>query len=203
MRKILHSPGFSMIEMLAALGIFSLLMGSIVTVYVVSFRTKDTTFEQLLTQSEGRQAVLTFINDIRRANYSSIGAYPLQKAGTSSILFYSDIDGDTLRERIRYYTSSTILMRAVVKAQGTPLSYPTSSEVVTAVAHSLGNTSSVFYYYGQDYTGAATNTPLANPVDVMAVRLVEIRLVLDRDPFRSPVPLRVQTKTEIRNLKSN
>ncbi len=195
--------GFSLIEVLVAIGIFALLVASITAIFLNSTRAKDIIFEQLLTQSEGRRAVINFINDVRRANYSSIGAYPLQTAGTSTIVFYSDIDGDTLRERIRYFTSSTILERGVIKPTGTPLSYPTSSEVVTAVAHSVANTSSVFYYYDQNYAGASTSTPLSQPVNVMAVRLVEIRLVLERDPFKSPVPLYVQTKTEIRNLKSN
>ncbi len=195
--------GFSLIEVLVATGIFALLITSIITIYLNSNRTKDIVFEQLITQSEGRQAVQTFINDVRRSTYSSIGAYPIQTANTSSIVFYSDIDGDTMRERIRYFVSSTILQRGIIKATGAPLTYATSSEVITQVAHSVANTSSLFYYYDQNYIGASTSTPLAQPVDVTAIRLIEIRLILERNPLKSPVPLYVQTKTEIRNLKNN
>lgn len=190
-------------EMLVSLGIFMLMIGSIMAVYLNSNKFKVIVFEQLLTQAEGRAAVRNFINDVRRANYSSIGAYPLQTAGTSTIVFYSDIDGDSLRERIRYFTSSTILYRGTIKPIGTPISYPTSSEIIIPMAHSVVNTSSLFYYYDQNYAGGATSTPLTQPVTTTLVRLVEIRLVIERDPYKSPMPLYVQTKTEIRNLKSN
>lgn len=204
MRKIVHTRrGFSLVEMLVAVGIFMLLIGTIMTIYLSSNKFKGIVFEQLLTQAEGRRAVRNFINDIRRANYSSIGAYPLQTAGTSTIIFYSDVDGDSLRERVRYFTSSTILERGIIKPIGTPLSYPTTTEIITEMAHSVANTSSVFYYYDQNYAGSSTSSPLTQPVTTTEVRLVEIRLVIERDPYKSPVPLYVQTKTEIRNLKGN
>lgn len=198
-----NARGFSLVEVLVASGIFALLIGSIMTVFLNSLRFKDIIFEQLETQSEGRRAVQDFINDIRRANYSSIGAYPLLTVGTTTIIFYSDIDGDTYRDRVRYFLSNGVLARGIIAPTGTPLSYPTSSEIVTEVAHSVINTSSIFYYYDQNYSGAATNTPLAQPVVANAVRLVEIKLTIEKDPNKSPVPLYVQTKTEIRNLKSN
>jgi len=197
--------GFTIIELIVAISIFTLLIGSIIAVYLNSFRAKDVIFEQLLTQSEGRRAVLQFINDVRRADYSSIGSYPIVSAGTSTIVFYSDVDRDTYREKVRYFISSTILYRGLIKPTGTPFTYPTSSEIIGAVAHSIANspTNSVFYYYDQNYTGSATSTALTQPVTTTAVRLVEIRLTIERDPFKSPVPLYVQTKTEIRNLKAN
>ncbi len=203
MTKLSANKGFTLIEVLVGMGIFMLTIGSIMAVYLNSTRFQTVVFEQLLTQAEGRAAVRNFINDVRRANYSSIGAYPVQTAGTSTIVFYSDINGDTMRERVRYFTSSTVLMRGVITATGTPLTYPTSSEKILPVAHSIANTSSLFYYYDQNYTGASTNTPMATPVTTTNVRVVEIRLIIERDPYKSPLPLYVQTKTEIRSLKGN
>lgn len=204
--KILHDHrGVSLIEVLVAISIFAILMVGITALYLSSVRTKDIVYEQLLTQSEGRRAVQNFINDVRRATYSSIGAYPVQTAGTSTIIFYSDIDADTYRERIRYFVATGTLKRGVTRVSGTPLTYVTSTEVITEMAHSIVTppTTSVFYYYDQNYTGSATSTPLSQPVNISNVRLVEIRLIIERDPFKSPTPLYVQTKTEIRNLKSN
>lgn len=202
---MLNERGISLIEVLVGISMFALLLVGITALYLSSVREKDIVFEQLLTQSEGRRAVQNFINDVRRATYSSIGAYPLQTAGTSTIIFYSDIDADTYRERIRYFVATGTLKRGVTRATGSPLTYVTSTEVITEMAHSIvtSPTGSIFYYYDQNYTGGATSTPLTQPVNVSTVRLVEIRLTIERDPFKSPVPLYVQTKTEIRNLKSN
>lgn len=197
----LNNLGMSIIEMIVAMGIFCLIIGSIMAVYMGTNRYRVIIFEQLQTQAEGRRAVQDFINDVRRANYSSIGAYPIATAGTTTIVFYSDIDGDTFRERVRYFLASGTLRKGVIRPSGTPLTYVTSSEIITDETHSVANTSSIFFYYNQNYTG--TSTPLVQPVTTTDVRLVEIRLVIERDPNKSPVPLYVQTKTAIRNLKSN
>jgi prepilin-type N-terminal cleavage/methylation domain-containing protein len=193
--------GFSVIEVLAAVFVFGLISAGIMTVYMSTSKYRQIIFDQLAGQAEGRKAVQDFINDIRTANYSSTGAYPLVNANTSSIIFYSDVDGDTFRERVRYFLASSTLKRGLIKPAGTPLAYVTSSEILTDEVHDVFNTSSVFYYYDQNYTG--TSTPLTQPVNVSNVRLIEIRLRIEKDPIKSPVPLYVQTKTEIRNLKAN
>ncbi len=204
MARLIHdNRGLSLVEVVVSIGIFTLIIGAVMGLYSNSVRTKDIVYDQLLTQSEGRRAVTRFIDDVRSANYSSIGAYPIQTAGTSTITFYSDIDGDTYRERVRYFMATGTLKRGITRVSGIPLAYVTSTEVITELAHSIINTSSIFYYYDQNYNGGPTSTALAQPVNTTAVRVVEIRLVIERDPFKSPLPLYVQTKTEIRNLKNN
>lgn len=198
-----NNDGFSLVEVLIAMGIFSLIIGSIMAVFLGALRAKDIIFEQLRVQSEARAEAQNFIDEIRRANYSSIGAYPIEAAGTSTIIFYSDIDRDTFRERVRYWLSGTTLKKGVIKPAGTPLSYPPASEVITDAVHDVINTSSIFYYYDQNYNGGATSTALAQPVDVTAVRMAGIELKIEKDINKSPTPLYVETKTEIRNLKNN
>ena len=42
--------------------------------------------------------------DVRSIGPSANGSYPIESASDSSIVFYSDIDGDTIFERVRYYS---------------------------------------------------------------------------------------------------
>ncbi len=206
MRKYLkNNSGFTLLEVLAALEIFILIFAVAVGIFMSSYNANTIVFEQLLTQSEGRRAVQDFMDEARRANYSSIGAYPIAAAGTSTLIFYSDVNGDTFKERVRYFLAGAILKKGIIIPTGTPLVYVTSSETLTEVAHSVTNpaTSSIFYYYDQNFDGMSTSTPLSQPVTTTAVRMIELRLILEKDGGRSPVPLTAQGKAAIRNMKSN
>lgn len=193
--------GLSLIEVIVAVGIFLLVVGSIVEVFLFSFRSKDIVFEQLAAQGQGRKVVQDFINELRSATYSSIGAYPLSQASSTQITFYSNIDSDSQVEKIRYFLSSSTLKRGVTEPSGNPLTYADLNESTAILVESVNTSSTIFKYYDQNYAGDGNS--LAQPVSVSDVRMVELILTLDRDPFKSPVPIQIQAKTTIRNLKSN
>lgn len=204
--KILRKKfsGATVLEVVVAVGIFSMVVFSMTAILFSSFKMRDVIWEQLSTQNEGRRIVQDFVNELRSANYSSIGAYPLESASTSSIVFYSNIDTDSWRERVRYFLSGTTLSKGITKPTSTPLRYATTTdEVITEIVHDIANGTStpVFYYYGQDYAG--TSTPMTYPVDVSDVRVVGIKLTLEENPRLSPAPFTIETKASIRNLKSN
>ncbi len=193
--------GISMIEVIVAIGIFLLVIGAIIEVFLFSFRSKDIIFEQLAAQGQGRRVVQDFINELRSATYSSIGAYPISQASSTQITFYSNIDKDSNVEKIRYFLSSTTLQRGVTEPSGNPLTYVTSSEITATLVESVNTSSTIFKYYDQSYAGSGSS--LTQPLSISDVRMVELILTLDRDPFKSPVPIQVQAKTALRNLKSN
>ena len=159
--------GFTLIEAVVAISIFALLITGIMDLYLWSMHGRDVVWEQLKTQSEGRKVVQDFINEIRRATGSSIGANPIEVAESHQVIFYSNIDLDSWRERVRYFLDSKTLKKGVTKPTGTPLIYDLANEVITEVAHDVANgTTTVFYYYDQDYTGSVSSTPLSFPVDI-------------------------------------
>ena len=197
----LNNAGLSLVEVLVALGIFIMLIGSITSILIISSRSKNIVFEQLLTQSQGRKVVQDFVNELRSANVSSIGAYPLAEVAPNEIIFYSNIDSDTYRERIRYFLSNNNLIKGIIKPSGNPLQYLANQEVTSTVANSINNGSDpLFSYYDQNYTG--TSTPLVNP-NVTAVRMVKIKFQLERNPNFSPAALNLEGQAELRNLKNN
>ncbi|HSR89372.1 MAG TPA: type II secretion system protein [Candidatus Udaeobacter sp.] len=198
----INNRGLTLVEVLVAIGIFSFLILGVSALYLTSTRYNGIVWEQLKTQNEGRKVTQDFVNELRTASLSSIGGYPIESASTSSIVFYSNIDSDTLRERLRYFFSNRTLKKGVIKPTGTPLTYPSGNEVITVVAHDVANTSTnIFYYYDSAYSGAQASLPM--PIDITKVRMVKITLQLDEDPHLTPVPFFIESKALLRNLKDN
>lgn len=192
-----------MIEVIVVLGIFIMFSATIAEMLIWGNHGKDVVFEQLSKQNDGRIASQNFLNDLRRSSYSSVGAYPVELAGANQIIFYSNIDTDSWKERVRYFVSTTTLKRGIIKPSGNPLSYNSANEVVSEVAHDLNNTTTIFYYYDQSYDGISNTSSMSFPIDISKIRMIGIKLWLDLRPNVSPAPLYIEGKTEIRNLKSN
>lgn len=194
--------GISLLEVIISIGIFILVIGGFVAILIYGFRDNKIIWEQLSTQSEGRKTVQDFTNELRSATYSSIGAYPLERAATTEIIFYTNLDSDSLRERVRYFLSSGLFKKGVIKPTGNPPSYVVPNEVVTTIVHDVANTSTpLFTYYDQDFTGS--QSALVQPVTAAQVKVIRINLQLEENPNASPAPFYVEAKAEIRNLKTN
>ncbi len=200
----LNNNAFSLIEVIVAMGIFILVIGSMTAILSYSFKSRNIVWEQLSTQNEGRKVVHDFTNELRTATQSTIGAYAIETAATSSIIFYSNIDSDSWRERVRYFLSGAIFKKGVLKPSGNPLTYDSANEMITEAAHDIASgSSSIFYYYGENYNGVTNTSTLSYPIDVTAIRVVGIKLRLEEDPNLSPAPFMVEGKVEVRNLKTN
>ncbi len=196
--------GFTLLEVIVALGIFTLFVGTVIMLFSTGYSYNLILWEQLATQNDGRKALRLIADDVRRAEESSIGSYPLATVGPYELVLYANDDEDIARERIRYYVDNQTLYRGVVQPAGTPLSYTTSTEVSTEVAQAVVNVSKnvpIFLYFDESFTGA--QNPLTQPVDITVVRLIKAQLELEADPTQSPVPLHVETYAHIRNLKTN
>jgi hypothetical protein len=196
------NSGFSIVEFLV--GIFILVL---IAVAVSTFQ-KDIFFfntffsSSITTQEEARRTLKTMSAEIRSASLSSIGAYPISQAGVSSFIFYSDIDDDLLKERIRYFLDGTILKKGIIKPSGSPLTYNPANETFSELVHDVSSgATSVFSYYDENYDG--TTQPLTEPINIPDVRLIKITIIIDRDPTRPPGPATLTTQVFLRNLKDN
>jgi len=160
------------------------------------------TSDSLTAQDETRRALKTMSAEIRTASPSSLGAYALAQSATSSFTFYSNIDGDSFKERVRYFLDGTTLKKGVIKPIGTPLTYSPANEVISELIPGVANaTTSIFSYYDKNYDG--TTQALIEPIDIATVRLVKITIVVDKDPQTPPSPMTLTTQISIRNLKDN
>lgn len=197
-----NKKGFTILEAIVAVAIFVLLAIAIISLYLFSDYSKNVVWEQLSTQNEGRKTAQDFVNELRTAKISGVGAYPLESATSQQIIFYSDIDADGSAERIRYFKDGTDFKKGVIEPSGSPILYNPAGETINVIAHDVANGNDpVFYYYDENFSGDEES--LVQPVNVTRVRVVKISLVLEENPNMSPVPFRIEAKTMVRNLKGN
>src|SRR3989344_5248585 len=142
MRKKLsreYPHGLSMMEIIAVLGI-----GVIISIVVGSFsvglfRYYRTLADQLDAENQLRKLVSQFTREVRTSSISSIGAYPIDSATATSFIFYSNIDSDNYKERVRYFLSGTTLRKGKLKPSGTPLTYNPNNEIVVSLVQDVKN----------------------------------------------------------------
>lgn len=189
--------GFTTMEIVVALGILGLATMAIGAFTTGIFRYNRTLTNQMDAEIQLRKIVAQFTTELRTASSSSLGAYPIDTAAVSAIIFYANIDADNLKERVRYFLDSGSLKKGVTKPSGSPLTYnPLNEEVVSLVNDVTNN--DIFFYYDETFNGSSP--PLSFPVIITAIRLVHLKLRVDRNINEPPGPIEVRTNIHLRNL---
>ncbi len=192
--------GFTFVEMLIGVAVF-IVIALVVTLFAKNIWSYNSSvFASLTGTDTGRQTLKVMVAEIRTTSTADTGAYPIDQASATSFTFYSDIDDDALKEKVRYFVSGTTLQKGVIKPTGSPLTYNAQNEVLTTLMQSL-TSSSVFAYYDKNYDG--TTAALSAPVDIPLVRLIKITIVTDQDTNRPPAAMTFSSQVSIRNLKDN
>lgn len=203
MKKISSQRGFTMVEMVISIAIFS-----VISLVVSSFAKDVFSLNYFLqgslnAQIDSQHIVKVMITELREAGPSVLGAYPIAVASSSSITFYSDVNNDGLKDKVRYFVSGADLKRGIVSPAGNPLTYVDANEKQSTIVTGFVSSSTLplFQYFPSTYTG--TTSPLTSPVDIPSIRLVKITVIIDKDPNRSPVKIITTSQVNIRNLKDN
>ena len=105
MKKQKIIKGFTFIETLVAIFVFTLVMGAVAGFIVLSYQTQGYAFEESAAIEEARRGIEIMIKEIRAAKTGDSGAYPIELADDKQFIFYSDIDNDGETERVRYFLS--------------------------------------------------------------------------------------------------
>jgi len=198
-RKI--NSGFVLTELLVSIAILAFIMIGVGSLTGNIFRLQSYNSEAIQEADELRRFMKNFVAELRSAETSDNGGYPIASATASAITFYDDYDNDGKREQIRYYVSGTTLKKGITESSGVPPTYSLANEKTEEVLHYLTNTTSLFSYYPATYAG--TSSPLSFPVDILLVRMVRASTTVDQDPKRDPGPVSDSTQVSIRNLKDN
>lgn len=201
LNKYNPKSGFTLIEVLVSIFILTLIGLAVSSFFKDIFSFNRIISGSLTAQDEARRALKTMSAEIRTASPSSLGAYPLAQTATSSFAFYSNIDGDSFKERVRYFLEGTTLKKGVIKPSGS-LTYNPANEIITELIHDVANVAtSTFSYYDENYDG--TTQALVEPINISVVRLVQITIVIDKDSTQPPGPMTLTTQINMRNLKDN
>lgn len=199
----MSSRAFTLVELVTTIAIFIVIM-----IAVSSFQYNVISYNRssavALTNATEAQAILKVIaRELREASPSSNGAYPIDSAATSTLKFYTDIDGDGLKEQIRYFIATSTVSRGIIKPTGSPSVYNSASETLKILVTGVKNSSStpLFEYFPSTYTG--TSTAMTYPLTITNIRLVRVNVTIDSDPNKAPLYRTFSTQVVLRNLKDN
>lgn len=194
--------GMTAVEIIVSVSIFIMIF------LIISNFNRDIFFLNSNLQSNmnaqfyARKVIRTIVMQLRSASPSSLGSYPIAQAGTSSLIFYSNIDGDAYKERIRYFLQGTDFKIGIIKPSGSPLTYNPAQETVTTLIRDVAPTTTpIFDYYAETYAG--TSTALTLPIDILSIRLIRATLTIDQDVKRLPSAVTATSQVMLRNLKGN
>lgn len=178
MRKHLKQKGFTLVEVIVTIAVFTVFIFGVSTILSDIFTKSNQQLSSLSNIDQARSVLSTFTNEIRNAVTGSDGSYPLNQAGENQIIFYSNFGApNSAIERMRYYISGGALYKGIVLPAGSPLSYNLSSETTRVVVSGVSNGSfPAFYYYDGNYNG--TGNALVQPVNINQVRFVKISLMV-------------------------
>jgi prepilin-type N-terminal cleavage/methylation domain-containing protein len=195
--------GFSIIEMLITAAILSTIAGGIFLLMRDTFSFQARVTQGLRAQAGADRTLRTIASELRAASPSSSGAYPITQAATSSLIFYSNIDADALKERLRYFVDKGSFKRGVIKPTGNPSTYNPANESISVLVEYVANATNtpVFDYFDTTYNGVTA--PLVLPVTIPSVRLIRVTLSIDKDLTKVPPAFITTTQVSLRNLKDN
>lgn len=201
--KIHLNKGFSLPELIISVFIISIITVSVNTFAKDIFSLNYFLQSGLNAQLDSRHIVKVIVTELREAGPSANGSYPILLASSSAVTFYSDIDNDGIREKVRYFTSGSTIKRGVISPTGSPLTYLDVNEKLTTIisGYVASSTLPLFQYFPSSYAG--TSSPLTYPVDIPSIRLVKVTVIIDSDPNKSPVQIQTTSQVSIRNLKDN
>ena len=192
----------TLVEVLVTL---SILISVIIAIGMFQYNVLDynrSSSTKLINTQEAQVILKVISRELRSMENSSSGTYPISTAGTSTITFYANIDGDVLKEQIRYYLDGTTLHKGVVEPSGSPIGYSGAekkSTLITGVRNSP--TTPVFEYFGSP--SGSTSNQLTYPLNLTLIRSVKVNLSVDTDVSKSPLPRTFSTQASLRNLKDN
>ena len=196
--------GFSLIEILVVIAIATIVIVVVGNVGSNMNVLKGLVSQELQSQSSVSQELQIMTMDIQSAEPSAAGAFPINSAGTSSFAFYANADNDPNPELVHYFLASSSIWRGVTQPTGSPATYPTSTEVDTAVISNvfISTGTPLFSYYTSAYTGA--QAAMTSTVDVSPIQLVGITFIVNTaQRTQAPTPQYYHSLVDIRILHSN
>lgn len=189
--------GLTLIETLVTVGIFSVIMVTLVNSVLTFYRANATAIEQSYQIESARRGIELLVRDLRESAYGDNGAFPLAAIAATSITFYSDTDRDAVTEQMRYELSGTTLTRSVVNPSGNPAEYteaPETSQISTYVRNGEEATP-IFRYYN------ALGNEISDYNDIADVVSITVSLVVNIRPIRAPEEFTLTSSATLRNLR--
>ncbi len=199
----MNTKGFTLVEMVVVIGIFGIMAVLISNFQRDIYNNNKYSQDSLSSAQDARTILRVMVKELRTASPGNDGSFAIAQAATNTVTFFSDTDGDGIKDKIRYFIATTTLKKGLVKPTGNPLTYSSANETLSILASDIKNSTSspMFEYFDNTYAG--TSSPMTQPVTVTNIHLVKINLMIDADPNKSPVIRTYTSQVNLRNLKDN
>jgi len=198
------NAGFTLIELIAAIFGFTLIVWGLVGLVSNIFYSANQQNSLLGDADLARKLAFGVTSEIRNGQNGQNGAYVLDTAATSTIIFYSPVaDNDPGVERVRYFLQNGQLWKGITQYSGS--GYDTSTEQTYLAQKDIANGANpLFYYYDGTYAGSSTQASLALPVNVTQVKFVKVNLqIYNKAGVYNNNIYSITASAAIRNLKTN
>ena len=209
---ILEKKAFTLIEVLITLAIFAILTAGAVWFFIGSSRDVTTIWEQLTTQNQGKKTLEKVTKYIRKAETSSAGAYPLVTTTPYDLIFYANVDSDSMIEKVEFKLDNDKVLRQIITNPSSTASsniygsgIATSQPTILAenvINKTTNPATPVFLYYDENYTGTQSEL-ISGQFNLVDVHMVKVQLELEKDFNKSPAPLHLESAVLIRSTKTN
>lgn len=189
--------GFTFVEILVTIAVFTIIMIAIVNSVLLFYRANSVALEQSFQVESARKGIELMVRDLREAVYGDDGAFPLSAIASTSITFYSDTDRDDATEKIRYELSENTLFRSVTDPSGSPPAYTGASATSTAsnYVRNAEEAVPIFRYYN------ASGAEIADYGEIVDVVSITVSLVVNVRPVRAPQEFTLRSSATLRNLR--
>ncbi len=190
--------GFTLIETLVTILVFTIIMGALTGLIVRAYRTQSYSFQQSQAIEEARRGVEIMVKEIREARTAEDGSYVIYDAKDDELCFFSDIDKDLTIEKIRYFFEDNNFKKGVIEPVITDgiavYSTSTDDEIVSILSLYVRNGPAIFRYFDAD------GEELPSPARRRDTRVMRVFLIINVDPNKDPYNFELESDVEIRNL---
>ncbi len=192
----------TLVELVMIVGITVMLLMVITATVVNLYQVNGYNIAQSYEIDNARRGLQDWLGDVREMSFGDDGTFPIALMEDHQIGFYSDVDDEPSVEYVEYEHSGTNLVKRTYKGTGNPIVYdfinPVKTELLSEYVQNLNQTLATFRYY--DTNGALLDTTLSPLTDV---RYIEVQIIVNIDPVRSPGEFLLRSGVSPRNLKDN
>ncbi len=190
-----QTSGFTLLEVIIGVSIVVGLIGLVYRFQTQMTETQLTLVNRHLSNQKVNDILIKMVKEIRNAQYGENQNYPLVAVNSQELIFFTDGDYDQTVERVRYFLSGQSLSKGVIEPDENN-QYLAENEEVKLLSDEVDTSElPVFQYYNADWPTDTENNPLADPIDLTEVKMVEINLDIDGYQLSSFASLR-QLKEE-------
>jgi type II secretory pathway pseudopilin PulG len=195
-----NKSGFTLLETIVSLGIITFIIVVVANIQTIFTKGNVRTWQNFIDVNEASSNMRSFVKEVRNAQFSQSGAYPLSVLSDNEIVFYTDYDHDDTIERIHYTLSGNELTKGITEPSGFPVQYLLEDERTFSVATNVVNGEQpVFTYFDESYP--VVTQPLEGSQRLSQTRIIRFFISVQADETKNDYTL--ESHAQIRILKDN